>query len=304
VAGSPPGRAGQVLASLRAELLVIRHRPAVWALVLAMPVNILIGSYVTVYVTYLTAGADSVSGASAAQVLPYLLPGQFLANVLSGFSVYNRLYGPAVFFLLGALVAGTDWGRRTITTALLAGPRRVQARIGQDLSVLLAAAAGVIVTFLLAAAATTVLTASLGGSAPPLYTVFPPATHIAATVAGTLTVALACTAIGLALGTIVRSATTAAGAVLLWAVIIEPQLNNVSTQLHGTWLRIYEILPNAGLNTLANLYNTTAAYVPGTSLGPAFGVQVSPAIAVMTLGLYAALSLAVAALITSRRDIA
>ena len=274
-------------------------------MVLAVPVNMLIISYVTEYVVYLTAGTGSSSadGASATVVLPYLLPGQYLANVLSGFSIYSGVYGPAVFFLLGALVAGTDWGRRTITTALLAGPSRVQARLGQDLAVLLAAAAGVIATFLLAAAATAALAAGLG-SAAPLDTVFPPAAHIAMAVAGTLTVALACTAIGLALGTILRSATKAAGVVLLWAVIIQPQLDNVSTQVHGTWLRIYEILPNAGLNTLANLYNTTAAYVPGTSLGPAFGVQVSPAIAVMTLGLYAALSLAVAALITSRRDIA
>jgi hypothetical protein len=298
-AGPPPGR---VLASLRAELLVMRHRRAVWALVLAIPVNMLIISYVTEYVTYLTAGTGSAAGANAPEVLPYLLPGQYLANVLSGFSINYGVYGPAVFFLLGALVAGSDWGRRTITTALLAGPRRVQARIGQDLSVLLAAAAGVIVTFLLAAAATTALAAGLGGS-EPLYTVFPPAAHIATTVAGTLTVALACTAIGLALGTILRSATKAAGVVLLWAVIIQPQLNNVSTQLHGTWLLIYEILPSVGLNTLVNLYNTTTNYVPGTSLGPPFGTQVSPAIAFLTLGLYAAASLAVAALITSRRDI-
>ena len=46
----------------------MRHRPAVWALVLAIPVNMLIISYVTEYVTYLTAGtgSGSVVGASAA----------------------------------------------------------------------------------------------------------------------------------------------------------------------------------------------------------------------------------------------
>jgi len=46
-----------VLVSLRAELLVLRHRPAVWALVLAMPFNMLIISYVTEYVVYLTSQA-------------------------------------------------------------------------------------------------------------------------------------------------------------------------------------------------------------------------------------------------------
>ena len=38
-------------------------------------------------------------------------------------------------------------------------------------------------------------------------------------------------------------------------------------------------------------------------MGPPFGAEVSPAIAFVTLGLYAAVSLAVAALVTSRRDI-
>jgi len=299
-AGASPARAGGVLASLRAELLVMRRRPAVWALILAMPVNVLIGSYLTSYVSYLTAGPGSVTGTTAAQVLPYLLPGQYLANILSGFAIYNGVYGPAVFFLLGALVAGTDWGRHTIATALLAGPRRLQARIGQDLAVLLTAAAAVTVTFLLAAAATMALTAGLAGSAPPLYTVFPPAAHIATTAAAALAVALACTAIGLALGTILRSATMAAGVVLLWAVIIQPNLLNISTQLHGAWLRIYDILPIASINTIVNLYkDTTITPISGQP----YGAQVSPAIAVMTLGLYTAVSLAVAALITSRRDI-
>jgi ABC-2 type transport system permease protein len=292
-----------MLASLRAELLVMRHRPAIWALVLAVPVYVLVSSYVTEYVAYLTVGAgasSSVTGASPAQLLPYLLPGQYLADVLSGFAIYAQANGPTVFFLLGAMVAGTEWGRRTLATALLAGPRRIQARIGQDLSVLLVAAAGVIVTFLLAAAVTAGLTAGLKGSAPPLDTLFPPAAHIATTVAATLTVALACTAIGLALGTILRSATKAAGVVLLWAVIIQPNLLNISTQLHGTWLRIYDILPIAGLNAIVNLYNnTTITPISGRP----YGAQVSPAIAVVTLGLYAAVSLAVAALITGRRDV-
>jgi ABC-2 type transport system permease protein len=301
LAGPSPARAG-VLASLRAELLVMRHRPAVLALVLAMPVNMLIISYVSECVSYLTAGSGgSVTGVNATQLLPYLLPGQYLANVLSGFSIGTQVYGPAVFFLLGALVAGSEWGRRTIAAALLVGPRRVQVRIGQDLAVLLAAGAGVILTFLLAAAATTALAAGL--AAPPLYNQFPPAAHLAIAVAGALTVALASTAIGLALGTILRSATKAAGVVLLWAVIIEPQLISVSTQLHGAWLRLYELLPDVSINTLVNLYNTTAAPVPGTSLGPPFGVQVTPALAFVTLGLYAAVSLAIAALITTRRDI-
>jgi ABC-2 type transport system permease protein len=242
-------------------------------------------------------------GVSAPQVLSAMLPGQYLTSALSGLGTYSGVYGSAVFVLLGALVAGSDWGRGTIKTALLAGPGRLQARMGQDLAVLLAATAGVVLTFLLAAAASATTAAALAGSAPPMASRFPVFTQVAASVGGGLILALACTAIGLALGVVLRSATKAAAAVLLWAVIIQPNLDQLSTQLHGVLLRLYDILPDASINTVVNLYNTTVAGVPGTNVQQPIGVEVAPALAFATLGLYLLVSLAVPALITTRRSI-
>ncbi|MGH3150449.1 MAG: hypothetical protein ACRDOB_06945, partial [Streptosporangiaceae bacterium] len=297
-----PGPLGGVLASLRAELMVMRRRPAVWALVLATPVTVLIGDYLTGYVYYRTAATGLTASVSAPLVLTALLPGQYLTSALSGFGTYSSLYGPAVFFLLGALIAGTDWGRGTIRTALLQGPGRLQTRIGQDLAVLTAAVVGVALTFGVAAAASAVA-AGLDGSALPQASTFPVPAHVAASMAGGVVIALACTAVGLAAGTMLRSATKAVAAVLLWTVIVQPYLDQIGPQLRGVLLRLYEVLPDASINTLVNLYNTTVDSGAGTLVQPPDGVQVAPALAFAVLALYILAALALAALITRRRSL-
>jgi ABC-2 type transport system permease protein len=298
-------RDGGMRAALRAELLVMRHRPAVLALVLTLPVNMLISSYLTDYVSYLTAGKGTVGDGfgSGVEVLPALLPGHYLTGALSGFGTYSGVYGPAVLFLLGALIAGTDWGRGTIKTALLQGPGRLQTRFGQDLAVMLAAAVAVVLTFLLAAAASAAIGLKLGGSAFPQASSFPVPAHVAAAVAGALLLALACTAIGLALGTVLHSATKAAAVVLLWAVVVQPNLDDISAQLHGVLLKVYEVLPDASINTIVNLYNTATTFVPGTTVAPPNGAQVTPGLAFGILGLYLLAFLAITAVLTRRRSI-
>jgi ABC-2 type transport system permease protein len=300
-----PGGLRGVLASLRAELLVMCRRPAVWALVLATPASLLIGGYLTDFVYYRTAGTGIGLDVNAPQVLAAMLPGQYLTTALDTFGTDTYSYGPAVFFLLGALVAGTDWERGTIRTALLQGPGRLQTRIGQDLAVLAAAAASVALTFAVAAAVSSAAAAGLGVSAAPQAAGFPVPAHVAASVAGALILALACTAIGLALGTVLRGATRAAGAVLLWVVVVQPYLDQISTQLHGVLLRLYEALPDASMNTVVNLYNSTIAAVPGTQIWPpgSDGIQIAPVLAFAVLAGYVLVFLAVPAVVTRRRSI-
>jgi hypothetical protein len=114
---------------------------------------------------------------------------------------------------------------------------------------------------------------------------------------------LAYTAIGLALGTVLRSAIKAPGVVLLWAALIQPNLDQLSIQLHGTLLRPYVILPDASANTLVNLDNTSTTFAPGAGLEPAAGAQVAPVLAAVILCLYLTVFLAVPAVLTRRRSI-
>jgi ABC-2 type transport system permease protein len=293
-----PRRYGGILSSLRGELLVMSKRPAVWALVLVLPVEMLINGYLSGWLLYATANSGVSLDVNAPAVLATLLPGQYLATALNGFGQYNGLYGAAVLMLIGALIGGSDWGQHTIRTALLQGPGRLRTWAGQALAIGVAVAVSVALTFILAAAASAIAAWHLAGAAIPATTHFPTFGHVAAALAAAVVLGVAYAAAGLTLGIWLRSASAAIGAVLVWAVVVEPSIEYISLQLHGVLLRIYDILPDAGTNTLVNLDgSTTVAY------GSYQVAQVAPALAFLTLGLYAVAFLAIPALITRRRDV-
>jgi ABC-2 type transport system permease protein len=295
-----------VLAALRAELLVMRKRPAVWALVLLLPAEMLLNSYIGSYVLYATASEGVSLGANAALVLSTMLPDQFLTAALNGgfgsvsFGQSGDGYLAALLMLLGALIGGSDWGRSTIRTALLQGPGRLRTCIGQALALAVAVAASVALTFGLAAAASAIVALHQTGSLYAAGSRFPAFGHLAAALAAALVLSLAYTAVGWTLGIWLRSASAAIGAVLLWAVVAQPSIEIIATQLHGVFLKIYEILPDAGTNTLVNLYGNPELALDGTTYPEAL---IAPALAFLTLGLYAVVFLAIPAVLTRRRDV-
>lgn len=300
-AHAPPPAATGVLASLRAELLVMCRRPAIWALVLVLPADMLINSYLTQFVLYREANTPTgmVQGLNQQQLLASLMPHQYLTAALSGFGQFSDVYGTAIFMLVGALVGGSDWGRRTIKAALLQGPGRLRTFIGQYLAVAITLATSVAITFLLAAAASGLFAVTSSRSLASGLTSFPAPAQVASALAAGILLSLAYGAVGLTCGVLFRSAGAGIGAVLLWAVVIEPTIEYLTTQFHGVVLRIYDALPDASTNALVNLYNHT-----GLLFGaPVQESQVAPATAFLTLGLYAVVFLTIPAILTWRRDI-
>jgi len=290
-----------VLASLRAELLIMRKRPAVWALVLVLPVDMLINSYGYAYVLYATANSGVSLGVNVPQVLLSLLPDQYLMTALNGgFGEFNEVNGVVVFMLLGALVGGSDWGLNTVRTALLQGPGRLRTFAGQGLALAGAVAVSVLLTFVLAAAASSIIALHQTGSLAPAGGQFPAFGDVAAALAAGLVLGLAYMAIGLSLGVWLRSAGAAIGAVLLWAVVAEPSIEYFAGQLHGIIVKLYQLLPDASTNALVNL-DGTPSYYYGASQPQG---HVAPPLAFLILGLYAAIFLVIPALVTRRRDIA
>jgi hypothetical protein len=89
---------------------------------------------------------------------------------------------------------------------------------------------------------------------------------------------------------------------VLWTVIVAYDLDDNYTW-HGTLLALYKLLPDASANTISNLYNGIYSSVPGTVIQAPYGIQVLPATAVLTLGLYLIAGLVIPAVITRRRDI-
>ena len=297
----PRVAAAGVLASLRAELLIMARRPAVWALVLVIPADMLINSYFSSYVLYATANTGVMMGASQPLVLATMMPSQYLTAALNGaFGLGSAVYGAAVFMLLGALVGGSDWGSNTIRTALLQRPGRLRTCAGQALAVTIAVAASIALTFIAAAAASAAVALHQTGSLAPAGSQFPAFGHLAEALAAAFMLGLAYTAVGLTFGAWLRSATAATGAVLLWAVIIQPSIEYFAVQLHGVILQLYDILPDAATNTVINLDGNPSLALYGSNFAAA---HVTPMLAFLTLGLYAAAFLAIPALITRRRDI-
>jgi ABC-2 type transport system permease protein len=298
----PQIAAGGVLASLRAELLIMSRRPAIWALVLVLPADMLLNSYFSSYVLYATANTGVSLGVNAPLVLTTMMPSQYLTAALNGAFSWeaSNVYGAAVLMLLGALIGGSDWGRNTIKTALLQGPGRLRAFTGQALAVAVAVAASIALTFILAAAASAIVALHQTGSLDPAGSQFPAFGHLAEALAAALLLGLAYAAVGLTLGVWLRSATAGIGAALLWAVVVQPSIEYFAAQLHGIVLHLYDILPDAATNTVTNLEGNPNLALHGSNFPSA---QVAPTLAFLTLGLYAAAFLTIPALITRRRDI-
>ena len=292
------GRGAGVLASARAELLVMCRWPAMWAFVLIMPVVTLFDGYLAQYVLYINAGTSAIVLSSPSQVLPAILPGQYVPAVLNSIGFDPTLPGTAAFFLIGALAAGSSWAGRTITTALLQAPGRVRTAAGQALAVAVALVASVVLTFAVAGLSTVLIAVTLTGSASPAAGPLPGAGRLAAAFGIAVVVSLAWGAAGWTAGTVLKSAAGAFAVMLLWTTIVQVQLDYYATLMPGAARAVYDLLPDAATNTVALLFGQVNYGGPMGGFG-----EVAPGLAFATLAAYALACFALPVLVTRRRDI-
>jgi ABC-2 type transport system permease protein len=290
-----PGRRSGVLASYAAELAVFARWPTMWGLVLLPTITMLVGSYLLQYVLFRHAGGHgATSQASAASVLIGLQPGQFLATSLNTLGSASYLNGTIGFFLVGALVAGRAWGDRTLTTALLQGPGRIATVLGQVLAVASVLVGSVVLMLAMAASASQAIAATVHGPGLLASTPFPPLETIASGLGSALLVAFAWGALGMLLGVLFRNATGPAAVFLLWTVFLQVQLDQVATTITGPLRTLYNLLPDAGTNTLTGLFGSTTPYIIAT---------VAPTFAIAILAVYVLAGFGVPVLLTRQRDI-
>jgi ABC-2 type transport system permease protein len=292
------GRGAGVLASARAELLVMCRWPAMWAFVLIMPVVTLFDGYLAQYVLYLNAGTSAIVLSSPSQVLPAILPGQYVPAVLNSIGFDPTLPGTAAFFLIGALAAGSSWAGRTITTSLLQAPGRVRTAAGQALAVAVALVASVVLTFAVAGLSTVLIAVTLTGSASPAAGPLPGAARLAAAFGIAVVVSLAWGAAGWTAGTVLKSAAGAFAVMLLWTTIVQVQLDYYATLMPGAARAVYDLLPDAATNTVALLFGQVNYGGPMGGFG-----EVAPGLAFAILAAYALACFALPVLVTRRRDI-
>jgi ABC-2 type transport system permease protein len=285
-----------VLASARAELLVMSRWPAMRALVLVLPAFTLFDGYLEPYALY-RAGATSVSGTSPSQVLPAILPGQYLPAVLNSIGFDYTLPGTAAFFLIGALAAGNTWASRTIKTSLLQAPARTGTALGQALAVTAALAASVILTFAAAGLSTLLIAVITTGSVSPAAGPLPGPGPLAAALGIAVLVSLAWGALGWTAGTMLNSAAAAFAGLLLWTILIQGQLDYYATLMPRAVRAVYDLLPDAATNTLT-LVDGQISYNGLYSFG-----QVTPPLAAAILSAYALACFTLPVILTRRRDI-
>jgi ABC-type transport system involved in multi-copper enzyme maturation permease subunit len=286
-----------VLACARAELLVMSRWPAMRALVLVVPVLTLFNGYVNQYLLY-RAGNTAVSLNSPSQVLTTMLPGQYVPAVLNSIGFGSLLPGTAAFFLIGALVSGSSWGGRTITTSLLQGPARAAAVIGQALAVAAALVASVVLTFAVAGVCAAVIAVITSASISPAAGPLPGAGQLAGGFAVAVLVSLAWGAVGWTAGTAAKTAAGAFAVMLLWTTILQGQLDYYATLMPKAARVVYDVLPDAATNTVALLYGQVDYAGPGFDIG-----EVAAWLAFITLATYALACFTIPVIVTRRRDI-
>ncbi len=284
-----------MLASLRAELLVLRKSRVAWALVLVAPLLALVTTYLFQFLEYLgdTPATYSQQG-TPAQDLPAMLPSQYVIQAVGSF------YFTAPFIVLGAVIAGGDWGRGTIRTSLLAGPSRARTFAGQALAIIIACALSVLLTFALAALACLAIRWYAGPTAPgaPGNGNFPAWITMGEGLGVALLIGLAYGALGIALGTICRSAAGGVAAALAWYFLVDDQMYELSINAGGTFQHIYNAFPAASVITLASMFGSAGGGASSATYQP-----VAHLAAVAILFGYAIVFLGLSLLLIRRRDV-
>jgi ABC-2 type transport system permease protein len=286
-----------VLASARAELLVMSRWPAMRALVLVLPVVTLFNDYINQYVQY-HGGTASIFGTPPSQVLPAMLPGQYVPAVLNSIGFGYTLPGTAAFFLIGALAAGNSWGDGTISTALLQAPGRARTALGQALAVSVALIASVVLTFVIAGVSSVLIALTATGSASPALGPLPGGGRLAAAFGIAVVVSLAWGAAGWTAGALLKSTAAAFAVMLLWTTIVEVQLDYYATLMPKVARAVYDVLPDAATNTVALRFGQVNYGGPMGGLG-----EVAPVLAFAILAAYAVACFALPVVMTRRRDI-
>jgi hypothetical protein len=112
-----------------------------------------------------------------------------------------------------------------------------------------------------------------------------------------IVVSLAWGAAGWTTGTLLKSATGAFAAMLLWTTVVQLQLDQAAQELSGSLRTIYDVLPDASTNTVTDLFGAA-----NPQYAPTFAA-VAPLLAFAILALYALACFVLPVVMTRRRDL-
>lgn len=275
-------------ASLRAEALALRKRPAIRLLALLPVVVVLLVGYAAQYLMYRSAASGGLSyGASADMQLAVLQPDHVVRTVMN---LLGEL-GAAIALILGALVAGSDYGWGTLKTALTQRPTRLATYLGKVLALAVVVTLLVLATYGGSLAASVLIAATAGGS------VAWPTWDALATGMGDLWLIVAMWAAGGALlATLARGTALAIGLGLGWLFAVEGIVNLLANQVAAV-KAVYQAFPGANTLALVVQFGDDGGH-------PVAGVPARADLAPYILAAYSVAFLAAAAVLFCARDVA
>lgn len=283
------GTRSGTLASLRAETLKLRKRPAVWVLAAVWVAVMALFGYFLTYLIFSNPPEGAVPpGTDPTGALDSLLPAELLSNVLRTFSSTG---GGPIALILGAMVMGSEYGWGTNRTMLTQRPGRLGVFAGKALGLLLLLLLFSALGFATGAASSYAV-ALLEGSAVR----WPDPAETAAAVGAGWLILAAWGSLGLALATLLRGTSLAIGLGLVYAVVLEGIAGSLLA-LNESYEGARRALISESSNALARLFGSPPE---------AFGIPeplVEPERALLILTLYSTVFLLLAAFAFWRRDV-
>ena len=279
-----------MIASLRAEWLKFRKRPANWVMVLILVGTLLAFSYILTYaiLTHPPPGFNTEGGPPPNVLKRIAFPENLLSTVLAD---VNRL-GIAIVLIMGALSAGNEYSWLTWQTILVQRPARLEVFLGKLLLLILVALVLALAMFG-AAALTSLVLVQIDGSTSS----FAPLANILKAIGAAWLILATWTAFGLVLAVLFRGVAGSIGAGLVYVFVVEGLIAGLLRGVPGL-KEVLPILP--GVN--------------GGGIGAAFrgsipqrGVPaplVSAGRSALTVAIYLLVFSVVSALIVRRRDLA
>lgn len=275
---------------MRAELFKLRKRPAVWTLLGAAIVLNQIFGYVVPYMSY-TSGDENgfIGDVPSSAILAGMMPDQINTNTLGAFPVFAGAFA----LVLGALVAGGEYGAGTVKTLLTQGPGRIPVAFGQLAALVVAVAIGVAVLFVLG-----LVTAVGVGLLEDVAIPWPSAANLIEGYGAGVLIMSMWALLGAMLGTVMRSVALPIGLGVVWILGVELLVSSMASLLSGLQT-IREILPGVNAGSVVSTWlDTSMGEAP-----PGVASVVSADRGLLTVAIYLIVGATVTFVVSKRRDV-
>jgi ABC-2 type transport system permease protein len=274
-----------MIGSVAAELLLMRKRASTWILLGIWLALALMFAYVVAYVTYLNG--------SGREPLTELLPQGLVGTLLTGFP----FFGGVLALMLGVLAFGSDYGWGTLKTVLTQRPGRLEVFGAKLVALAVTLVPFVLVVFGLGALASVGIALREGADI-----VWPDAgLLLRGMLAGWLLLAV-WAALGVLLAVVSRGTALATGIGILYALVVEGLLSALASQV-GVLDRLVELFLRANAYSLAVTVGVSREEISDAGPGSFSGPFVDGGQALLVLGAYGAVFLAVSGWLLRRRDV-